>query len=199
MPPSRNDRRAVAASTAIFVAGMTISSALYFSGHPVTFGDSVISNFLSPSDNPRGYLAAAIGTSLAALALAPTTLIFHRRMRAIRSSAATVGTVCYAAGLFAAIAIGCLAPVHTLDFSAHLILAYAAFISLQVGISIYLTVAAYGAKSRRFTMFAALEWVLAISLFALSFGPDWPGSTAFCEWALCATIAAGLWVLSWCN
>jgi len=60
-------------------------------------------------------------------------------------------------GLLAAIALGCLAPVHGLDFFAHLVLAYAAFISLQAGIAIYLTVAACGAKSRRFTMFFALE------------------------------------------
>jgi len=179
---------------------MAISSAVYFARRPVRFSDSVISNFLSPDENPMGYLAAALGTAIAALVLAPTARLFYRRLNLIHRLGSIAGTTFYAVGLLAAILIGCLAPVRGLDYSVHLALAYGAFMSLQAGIAVYLTVAANGAKSRGLAAFATVEWILALSLFAVSFGPDWPGSTAFCEWALCATIGAGLWVLaSWCS
>jgi hypothetical protein len=179
---------------------MAISSAAYFAKRPLRFSDSVISNFLAPDQNPMGYLGAALGTALAALALAPTALIFYRRVSPIHRWGSITGTAFYTVGLLAAILIGCLAPVRGLDYSVHLALAYGAFMNLQAGIAVYLTVAAYGAKSRGLVAFAAVEWVLAVSLFAVSFGPDWPGSTAFCEWSLCATIGAGLWVLAnWCS
>jgi len=193
-------RRVVGASFAIFLAGTGLSATIYFSGRPVHFSDAVISNFLSPGDNPRGYFAAAVGVAISGLVLVPTALIFYRRMSAIHGWGSMIGTAFYGTGLLSAILIGCVAPVRALDFSVHLALAYAAFMSLQAGILVYLAVTAYGAKSRRLTAFAGVNWVLAVVLFYLSFGPDWPGSTAFCEWALCGTIAAGLWILaSWCN
>lgn len=68
--------RAIAASMAVFFAGTAISSAFYFSGRPIRFADAVISNFPSPTDNPHGYLAAALGTMVAALLLAPSALLF---------------------------------------------------------------------------------------------------------------------------
>jgi hypothetical protein len=193
-------KRLVAASAAIFLTGMAISGAVYFSARPVRFQDSVLSNFLSPGDNPRGYTAAAVGTVMAGLVLAPTALIFHRRLSAIHRWWSIAAAVFYGLGVLAAILIGLLAPVPGLDFSVHLMLAYAAFMSLQAGISVYLTIAAYGAKSRRLFVFTAVEWILTVVVLALSFGfgPDWPANTAFYEWALCATIGAGLWVLtSW--
>jgi hypothetical protein len=199
-PSFMTARRLIAVGSGIFFGGVAISAAAYFCGRPIHFTDEVISNFLSPIDNPRGYRAAALGTAIAGLTLAPTALTFYRRMRGIHRWGAMAGTVFYAAGLLAAIAIGCLSPVRELDFSVHLALAYAAFMSIQAGILAYLTVAAYGSKSRRLTLFATVEWVLAVLLFAASFGPEWPGSTALCEWGLSATIAAGLWVLaSWCS
>ena len=189
-----NLKRWVAASFAIFLAGMAISSALYFSRRPVRFADAVLSNFLSPIDNPSGYPAAAIGTTLAGFTLLPTCMVFHRRIKSVAA------TALYAAGLLAAILIAGLSPFPDIDFSVHLALAYGAFMSLQLGISIYLAVAAYRSKSRRLTAWAATEWIIGVILFSLSFGPDWTGSTAFCEWGLCATIASGLWVLtSWCS
>lgn len=187
-------KRRVGASVAIFLAGMAVSSAVYFSRRPVRFADAVLSNFLSPGDNPRGYPAAAIGTALAGFVLLPSILVFYRRIRSVPA------TAFYAAGLLAAILIAVLAPFPGIDFSVHLALAYGAFISLQLGISLYLAVAAYSSKSRRLAAWAVVEWVLGILLLGLSFGPDWTGSTAFCEWGLCVTIAAGLWVLTtWCS
>lgn len=182
---------------AVFFAGTAISSAFYFSGRPIRFADAVISNFLSPTDNPYGYLAAALGTMVAALLLAPSALLFYRRMSEVQKAGALAGTAFYAAGLLAAMLIGLLAPVRGLDFSVHLVLAYAAFMSLQTGISIYLALAA--CKRNRplwLRTLVAAEWVVPSCLLALSFGSDWPGSTAFCEWGLCATIAGGLWLLT---
>ena len=195
-------KRRVGASGAIFLMGMAVSSAVYFSARPVHFQDSVLSNFLSPDDNPHGYPASAAGTVIAGLVLAPTALIFHRRISMIDRWWSAAGTVFYAMGVLAAILIGLLAPLSGLNFSVHLVLAYVAFMSLQIGICTYLTIAAYGSKSRKLRIFTAVEWFLAVFVLALSFGfgPDWWANTAFCEWALCATIAAGLWVLTnWCS
>jgi hypothetical protein len=190
-----NDRRAVSASIAIFLTGVGFSAAFYFSRRPIRFNDAVISNFLSPGDNPGGYLVGALGTAIAGVVLAPTAFAFYRRMGSINKAATIAASAFYGAGLLAAISIACLSPVRGLDFSIHLVLAYVAFISLQIGISIYLTVAAYGAKSRRLSVFTAVEWALPASLLVLSCcGPD--SATASCEWGLCATIAAGLWVLT---
>lgn len=187
----------VLAGMAIFFAGIALSSSVYFATRPFRFADAVLSNFLSADDNPRGYLAAAVGTVIAALLLAPAARIFFVRLGAIHKAGSLAATMLYSAGLLAAILIGCLAPVRGLDFSIHLVLAYASFLSLQAGISIYLTIAAYEpGRSRRMRVFAAVEWALAVLLVVLSFGPDWTGSVAFCEAGLCATIAAGLWVLT---
>jgi hypothetical protein len=193
-------RRMVAASTAIFLAGIGISAAIYFSSRPLHFNDAVISNFLSPADDPLGYLAASVGTVVAGFLLAPAAVIFYRRLSAIHRWGSITGAALFGTGLAAAIALGSLAPVPAIDFSLHLFLAYAAFMSLQAAVSVYLTVAAYGSRSRRLAAFAAAEWILGILLFCVSFGPDWPGSVAFCEWGLFATIAAGLLVLAnWCS
>ncbi len=100
------DQRSVAVSTAIFLAGMRVSGAIYFSGRAVTFNDAVISNFLSPSDNPNGYLPAALATALAGLMLAPTEVTLCRRMGRIHRWGSILGTAFYATGLLAAILIG---------------------------------------------------------------------------------------------
>jgi hypothetical protein len=188
-------RRLVGASIGIFVTGLTISAVFYFFSRPVVFTDGVISNWLSPESNPHGYLAAALGTVVAAVVLAPSALLFYRRASPIHRVASMAGAACYAAGLLAAILIGCLAPVRGLDFSIHLLLAYVALISLQAGVSIYLTIAA--TKSRSRMTFTVMEWVVPLALLTLSFVLD-ADTTALCEWGLCATIGTGLWVLaSW--
>jgi hypothetical protein len=190
-------RRIVAASIGIFVIGLTISAVFYFSSRPIVFTDGVISNWLSPEGNPHGCLAAALGTGVAAVVLAPSALLFYRRLSPIHKLASMAGAACYAAGLPAAILIAGLSPVRGLDFSIHLMLAYVAFISLQAGVSIYLTIAA--TKSRSGMTFAALKWLLPIAFLTLSFVVN-ADTTALCEWGPCATIGTGLWVLaSWCS
>lgn len=193
-------RRIVWAGMAIFFAGMAISAAYYFSSRPLRFADSVLSSFLAPEDNPRGYLAGVVGTAIAALLLALAARVLFKASAPIHKAGALAATMLYLAGLLAAILVACLAPVPGIDFSIHLVLAYASFLSLQAGISIFLTIVAYGPEGSRGTrIFAAVEWFLAVLLFALSFGPDWPGSLTFCEAGLCVTIAAGLFVLSRAN
>jgi hypothetical protein len=82
----------------------------------------------------------ALGRALAGLLLAPAVVILCRRMGRINRS--MIGTAFSATGLLAAILIGCLAPIHGLDFPIHLVPAYTAFISLRAAISAYLTMAA---------------------------------------------------------
>lgn len=193
-----NANRLLVVSGSLFLAGMGIGAAFFFSSRQLRFVDAYISNYLSPEDNPRGYLATAAGTALSALVLLPTALIFYRRLSKIGKWWSMAGVALYAAGLVAAILIGCVAPVRGLDYSVHLALAYVSFISLQAGICVFLTIAARGSKAR--IAFAAVEWIGAVTLLAVAFGPEWTGVIAFCEWGLCATSAAGLWALaSWCS
>jgi len=73
-------RRSVAVSTRDFSRRNRDFVTIYFYGRPVTFNDSVISNFLSPGDNPKGYVPATLGTALADLLLAPTVMTLSQRI-----------------------------------------------------------------------------------------------------------------------
>jgi hypothetical protein len=115
-----NARRLVVVSGSIFLAGMGIAAAIFFSSRQIRFVDAYLSNYLSPDDNPQGYLAAAAGTALASLVLLPTALIFYRGLNKVHKWGSMAGMVLYAAGLLAAILIGVVAPMRGLDYSVHL-------------------------------------------------------------------------------
>jgi hypothetical protein len=111
-PPSPRFARTILipASTLVFFVGLLLASISYFSAQQRTFIDALISWLQSPSANPHGYLFATAGTAVSGILLAPVALMFYQRLAAIHRSLAAIGSFFFAAGLLAAVLIGCLAP-----------------------------------------------------------------------------------------
>jgi hypothetical protein len=143
---------------AIFIVGLLLACiacfppSAYFSSPRRTFADALISWLQSPGANPHGYLFATAGTALSGILLAPVALMFYRRLSAIHRALAATGPLFFAAGLLAAVLIGCLAPFPQTYEHLHIPLAYATFIGISTGLAVCLAVAALpGAQSRRRT------------------------------------------------
>jgi hypothetical protein len=132
-------------STLIFFVGLLLASLSYFSAQPRAFIDALISWLQSPAANPQEYLFATGGTAVSGLLLAPVALMFYRRLTAIHAFAA-IGSFFLAAGLLAAVLIGCLAPFPQTYEPLDIPLAYAAFISIATGLAVCLAVAAMRAR-----------------------------------------------------
>lgn len=129
-------------SFAFFFTSVVVSSLFYYSGKPFDLKDAVVSDLESPDDNPHGYGVAAAGTAVCGILLASAAALFYRRLRVVDRKLALLGAPLSAAGLAAAIAIGCLAPF-TRDYTPlHLQLAFAAFFGICSGTTICLVVAA---------------------------------------------------------
>jgi len=100
-------------STLIFLVGRLLASishfsSSYFSNQQRTYIDALISWLRSPDANPHGYLFATAGTAVGGIPLAPVALMFYRRLSAIHRTLAAIGPFFFAAGLLAAVLIGCL-------------------------------------------------------------------------------------------
>jgi len=196
------------AGCAAFFAGLLASSVIFFKGRPFDPKAAIISDIQSSYENPRGYAAAAAGTALCGLMLAPAGVVCFARLRPFGRKWSVAGAVVFGVGLAAATAIGVLAPFTQGYTAVHIQLAYAAFTGICAGSLILLRVAAGAARDlsrgwRHLTMgFGALNGAAVLFLLYLYFGPDvldnrtiWT-SLAFCEWMLCADCAVSLWILA---
>lgn len=189
-------RRLVAASCLVFLAGLVVSGAVFYRDRPFDVKAAVLSDLESPDDNPHGYGAAAAGTALSALLLAPAVAVFHRRLRKAHPRLAISGSVTFAFGLAAAVAIAILAPFTHGYTPLHIQLASAAFIGIFGGTWLHL-LAAGAAPAVLVFQFLAL-----LVLIFLCYGPvEFHNerlftSLAFWEWVLCIDCAAALWVLT---
>src|ERR1700722_3208113 len=94
--------------TLIFFAGLLLASVSYFSNPQRTFIHALISWLQSPAANPHGYLFATAGTAVGGIVLAPVALMFYRRLSVVHRPLAAIGSFLLAAGLLAAVLIGCL-------------------------------------------------------------------------------------------
>ena len=169
-----------------FCTGLGIAGWIYFTGRPFDARDLVISDLVSPDDNPRGYLAGAAGIAIASLLLVPGLARNHLRVRFRDRWAALAGTVLSGLGLLAAMSIGILAPM-THDYTVlHVQLAFAAFIGVCAGTTTHLAVAA-----RRNRALLGFQSCVLLFLGYLYFHPRFFGNTglldslAFWEWMLC--------------
>jgi hypothetical protein len=207
-PPSPRFARTILipSSTLIFFVGLLLASVSYFSSQPRTFIDALISWLQSPAANPHGYLFATSGTAVSGILMAPVAPMFYRRLTAIHRSLATAGSFLFAAGLLAAILIGCLAPFPQTYEPLHIPLAYAAFVSISAGLATCLAVAATRAgRQRRPIAMGLAVFMGAVVLFLLYLlfaGDDifdnkhWYSSLAFLEWLLCVGNAAYTYLLA---
>lgn len=173
-------------SCVVFCVGLGVAASSYFAGRVFDAREMVISDLVSPDDNPRGYVAGASGIALAALLLIPGVVRNHLHWRRGAARLTLAGTVCAGVGLAAALAIGVLAPM-THDYTfLHVQLAFAAFIGVCAGTTMHLAVA-------RQPTWVVLWFESLVLLFLgyLYLHPRFFGNTglldslAFWEWMLC--------------
>ncbi len=203
-------RRLLPAACLAIAAGFALAAVPYYAGQRRDLTDAVLSSLLSRSDNPHGYLAAALGTATGAILLLPAAALFQFRLRQTSARLAAAAAWTYRGGILAAIAMAALEPFQTDPFSTgHVMLAYAIFIGLTAGLALGMAVASRAASRAGepagwIRGFACVEFAVLAYLVYLLFGPDtfdsrhWWTSLAACEWALCLSIAgytAGLTAL----
>jgi hypothetical protein len=184
----------LALSYAVFGMGLGIAGSIYFSGRVFDARDLVISDLVSPDDNPHGYAVGAAGIAIASLLVVPGVVRNHLRLRVADQRLAWAGTLLSGAGLTAALAIGVLAPM-THDYTfLHVQLAFAAFIGVCAGTTMHLAVA----RQRNWVVLG-FQCCVLLFLGYLYFHPRFFGNTglvdslAFWEWMLCGNCAVLLW------
>jgi hypothetical protein len=187
----------IPAACCVFLIGFLASLALSLAGRAFTLEDAIISDLLSPENNPRGYLFAAIATSAAGLLLLPAAALFEKGWGQTHLRLAMLGAWLYRISLVATIVIGISTPFQTPYIPVHVWLAYFGYTSAAAGLAVCLSLAARSSAPARVPlgMLAALQTGALLYLVYEFFGPnDFLGSRwflSFCEWALCALIAAG--------
>ena len=187
-------RHLLTAACFVFLAGMLAACVPYYSARPWNVSDAILSELLSPTDNPHGYGAAVAGAALAALLLVPLVPVLRRFSRA--------GAYLFAAGLGSCLAIGALAPFSE-DYSpTHVHLAYATFIFSTAGILVCSFAVWRAGKHRLLLGSIVVQACVLVFLFYLFLGPEffppgtpWWRSLALCEWSLCFGTAVFLRVL----
>lgn len=173
----------------MFCTGLWIAGSSYFAGRVFDARDLVISDLVSPDDNPRGYGPGAAGIAIAALLLVPLVVRSHVRWRGVNGRWALAGTLWWGAGLAAALAIGMLAPL-THDYTPlHVQLAFVAFIGVCAGTATHVGIASQ--RNRALVRLVCFEICVLLFLGYLYFHPHFFGNTglldslAFWEWMLC--------------
>jgi hypothetical protein len=189
-------RALIPASYLIFFAGMMASSATFYRGKSFDLKAAVISDLMSPEDNPHGYGVAAAATAVSGILLAPTVILFCRQMRKNRPKLVMAGAVMFAVGLGATIVIGVLSPFTVGYSSLHIQLAYIAFIGICAGTVCHLVAA------RATPALIVVQCGVLLVLVYLYVVPDFftndrlLTSLAFWEWILCVDCGVGLWVVA---
>ncbi len=189
-------RALLPASYLAFLAGMLVSSAIFFHTRPFDAKAAILSDLQSPDDNPRGYGASAAATAISAILLAPAVTVFHRQLRPAHPRLAVTGVVMFTAGLASATAVGILAPFTRGYTPLHVQLASAAFIGISAGAWLHL-LAARAAPALLVFQFAALLLVIFLCYGPVDFNNDRLfTSLAFWEWVLCVDCGLALWALA---
>lgn len=192
----------IPAGSLIFFAGLLLSAVIYYSDKPFDFKRSVISNLARPTDNPHGYLAAALGIAGCGLLLVPAAIWFHRVLRTLHAGVAAAGLLLFGAGLAGSVFIGVMSPFQDAYSDIHIYVAYATFLLMSAGVMVWLTMATIrafraGRGGKLLIALIAQAWIMGFLLYltvalVLPFGPDFFDdssffrTSAFCEWLLCA-------------
>jgi hypothetical protein len=74
-------RTLLPASYLVFLASMLVSGMVFYEDKPFDAKAAILSDLLSPDENPHGYGVAAVGTALFVILLAPAKLCFTTACR----------------------------------------------------------------------------------------------------------------------
>jgi hypothetical protein len=84
---------------------------IFYKDKPFDAKAAILSDLLSPDENPHGYGVAAAGTALFAILLAPATAVFYHGLQKEHPKLSLAGAIAFAVGLASAVSIGILAPL----------------------------------------------------------------------------------------
>lgn len=180
----------------LFLIGFLVSLFLFFEGRSATLEDAIVSDVLSPDDNPRGYLVAAAAVSACGLLLLPAADLFQRGWDQRCRRWSVTGAWLYRIGLTAMVAIGATTPFQEPYVPVHIGLAFVALMGMVAGLAVCLGVAACSSTSFRVPL-AVLSFLQIGALLFLAILVIFPSGfldrrfLALFEWLLNALIAAG--------
>ena len=196
LTPRMVRRTLLPASYVAFLIGLLASAWTFFRDRPFDGKQIIVSDLLSPDDNPHGYAVLAGGIIISALLLGPAAAIFHRSLENKRPYFVLAGTLGLAVGIASAIAIGILAPI-THDYTPlHIQLASATFVGVLAGTWCHLLAARAAGSLIRF-QFAALLAVVFLCYGPVEFNNQrLLTSLAFWEWVVYADCGAALWAVA---
>ncbi len=181
----------------VFLAGYLISIVVVSAGRSPRLEDGIMSDLLSRSDNPRGYLISAAATVVCGLLLLPTATLLQKACGLLHYRWAVLGAWIYRVGLVATIATGASTPFQQPYVPIHIYLAFLAFMSLVAGLAICHAVVALSMPSARLrhATLATLQVSVLLYLTYLFFTPRYFDGRrwflAVCEWVVSALIVSG--------
>ena len=159
--------------------------------------NAIMSDLLSPEDNPSGYFFAVSGTAVCAALLLPLTMVIRPDINGGQRCWLSIGTWLFRIGLFLSIAIAMTTPFQESYIPSHVNMAFMAFAAMAAGLAVILIAAAYLSRTLRLTS-ALLGSLHALALIFLAYmfsipnyfeGRRWV--LGLCEWLLAAVIAIG--------
>jgi hypothetical protein len=196
-------RRLLPLAYSVFLAGYIASAALFSLGRAPRLEDGIMSDLLSRTMNPRGYLLAAGATVVFGLLMLPATAVFRRAGRGVVHRVwAGLAAWLYRVGLVAAIAVGISSPFEEPYTGMHLRLTYLAFMSITAGAAVGLVVTACSSVrgGRMLSVLATLHVVALGFVTYLYFTPEFFDDRrwllAVCEWAVIFLVGVGTVVLT---
>jgi hypothetical membrane protein len=165
------------ASYVVFLGSVLLSARQHAAGKPLDIPHTLISDLLSPSDNPNGHLIASVGIGVCGMLLLPIARLFYRTQSRAGGAIFALGPLCAIGELFFA------ADIDTV----HVYLAFGAYIFMTAGLLICFA-AAPRRSARTILAAGALAGILELLIYLL-FTPR-QYNVAACEWLLCIVLAA---------
>jgi len=154
---------------------------------PLLLSDAMLSELLSPIDNPRGFHVASAGVAICGALLLPVAIFFYRQQPRHRHSLAHFGPIVFGLGPVTAIAILFSPAIN----DTHVFLAFATYILMTVGLLICYATEWLTRRRRGMPILFAvgsLTGVLAFLVY-LAFSKRLY-NVGLCEWILCGVLAA---------
>lgn len=196
--PSHVLTRWIPSAIGIYIIGHLISIIIVSTGKPFSLENAIISDLLSPINNPNGYLISVFAAILSGLILLPTATLFQNSWPTRLRFWPVLGSWLYRLGLITVILIGISTPFQMPYVPSHIWLSYAALVSILCGLSICLGLALYFSD----IMKVLISILLVLLVFEIAYlfylmnipdyfiGRRW--LLAIFEWGLYLTIGIGI-------